>query len=70
MSAAIRYLSADNHTTDTPPVKLVNREPPSTYFRAIFEGSLFLCMWPSMGICFHVLQMELEEIFLQQFSVY
>lgn len=40
MAPAIRYLSADNHTAATPTAKLVNTEPPSPYFRVIFEVRL------------------------------
>lgn len=54
MAPAIRYLSADNHTAATPTVKLVNTEPPSLYFRVIFEVRFMI-----MCICFQVLQIDI-----------
>lgn len=67
MAAAIHYLSADNHVADSPPVRPVNRELPSAYFRLIFEGR-FRLLWPSMSTWFEVL--ELEEMFLHSCPVY
>lgn len=63
MAAAIRYLSADNHAADSPPVKLVDTEPPPAHCRLVFEGTFrFLGMWPSEATWVRALQIEPEEM--------